>query len=307
MASYFPIANLTRQKRLFNPYNERTNALDEVDMSTPGADALSSHLGTIPNREDYRLGTKDKILNAIVGGLTGFTSGAGKALDVTQENRDRPYREALESWGMKAKGLEGSADIESRRINSRIRQAESENRYFQAVDELDRRVQEDADESFNRQETRNETIRRNNLLDENADLTRKQTETYQGRMAGAAEKRAEAAVINANRPRTGNTPKPTPMYKNPSDAQSTALGMILEEEPGFDQYIDPETRSLMRDKNGDLAKRVNGQIVPLTNDDRFELKRIGAKLKMKQEELLRQTRSYDTGENDILEDEDEYE
>lgn len=317
MAS-FPIGNILRQKRMFNPYNERHNALEDVDTSTPRADSLSEHLGAIPNREDYQLGTKDKILNAIVGGLTGFTSGAPKALNVVQENKDRPYNQALQKWGLETSGMEKAAEIESRGNNSRVHQAQVQNQFLQNLDELELHRDKQAQDEENDRARRNEEARFHDMTDQNADLNREETKRYhdetvknQGRTASASEKRAEASMINAKRPRTGNQGKPQAYYKNEAEAKNAAFEHILEDTPDFKQYFQEDedgSKRLLKDKAGNPQKLVGGKLYPLTPIDIQAIKNFNIQVRGKTDSYMRKVRDYGSdSSNDIpdLEDNDE--
>lgn len=315
MAS-FPIGNILRQKRMFNPYNERHNALEDVDTSTPRADSLSEHLGAIPNREDYQLGTKDKILNAIVGGLTGFTSGAPKALNVVQENKDRPYNQALQKWGLETSGMEKAAEIESRGNNSRVHQAQVQNQFLQNLDELELHRDKQAQDEENDRARRNEEARFHDMTDQNADLNREETKRYhdetvknQGRTASASEKRAEASMINAKRPRTGNQGKPQAYYKNEAEAKDAAFSDILTDTPEFGQYLDQETGSVLKDKTGQPAKRVNGKLYPLTPVDIQAIKNFNIQVRGRTNEFMKKIRNFSSDSSndipDLEEDNDE--
>ncbi len=250
MSFNFPIANLTRQRRI-NPF-------ENIDTSTPNLDALSSHMDEMPNREDYQLGTKDRIINAIVGGMTGFTSGAGKAIDVTRSNYDRPYQQAATDWSLKGRGLSEAADAESRQINSRLRDAQIQERYLENIDDLDQKYAE-AEQDRQLKNAEAEALAKwRATQDENADALRRQTAEYQDRMASAAERRADAALANANRKRTGNQGKPTRKFKNYKEAKVAAADKLLAESPAFADYIQVDEDGnvvIRKDATGNYAKR----------------------------------------------------
>jgi hypothetical protein len=94
--------------RPFQVLLRRLGAMTE-DEPTPNLDRFQEHLGSFPERQPT--GFLQKLLYSAVG--AGQTDPA-KGIALAEGLRDRPYKQALEDWVSRGKGLEAGADVEER-------------------------------------------------------------------------------------------------------------------------------------------------------------------------------------------------
>lgn len=101
-----------------NPLEELTEEVqrgfpqDVQEEETPIFDRYLEEIENAPNREDYEMGTGKKILAALAGGLTGFTSGAEKGAKVIEDIREGPYRRDFAAHKAKLEPLEKGVGFE---------------------------------------------------------------------------------------------------------------------------------------------------------------------------------------------------
>jgi hypothetical protein len=108
------------------------------EQSTPASKRYQEHISNLPNRADYSP-SKWRRLGAILAGI-GSKNGYETASSIVNE----PYRNALEDWSLRGKGLQESASIES--DDAKARMTAIMNAYAQRrlADSADRTAREQA-------------------------------------------------------------------------------------------------------------------------------------------------------------------
>ena len=104
-----PLEELTEEVQRGFPQDR---SFEEDEQETPVFNRYLEEIQNAPNREDYEMGTGKKILAALAGGLTGFTSGAEKGAKVIEDIREGPYRRDLAAYKAKLEPLEKGVGFE---------------------------------------------------------------------------------------------------------------------------------------------------------------------------------------------------
>lgn len=238
----------------------------------PGYDALMSHLNAMPERDSY----KPNLLQSLLYGTIGLgEKDPSKGYGLAQALSDEPYERALGDWGVKEKGLEKGAQLESLTAN---REAMNQKRLFDILNgqertrmygenlgdlsrhrrtEEERQAQEAAtraaeSESRGKHRTAQEEAERKRLgiAQEGLGLRKKHEETY--------EKNVGSQISNRGKSK-GSAPK----RLTEPQIHTMAVGNVLRGHPEYAGLIsasgipisdNPKNRPLLEDFNASLER-----------------------------------------------------
>lgn len=227
--------------------------LQKFSTDRPKQSAYEEALGGVPNRADYAPSIGRRIAAGIAGAGAGLSGGAAEGIAAGEHIAESPYRNAMSDYATRLAASERAAEMEDKQIGQTLQnvgtaaQYGSANRTYRAgqywkekesqykEDELDIKDfeavtgrQRSQTEFQNIQSQIERRIAQSNNENEIARLMRirdSNTAAYQGRMAGAAEGRTEAAKIAAERA-GGAGPLYQPEAQN--DARNLALRTLKE-------------------------------------------------------------------------------
>jgi hypothetical protein len=302
---------------MFEPYNDRDPSFDDdtytidqevgtrpqpayqtPDMENSAADDYAQHINQMPMREE--VSNKRKLLAAIIAGLSAAGGeGIGNSVALGSSVRDDEYNQGIHDWSQKGKQLENLANISYRSLNAKARDAAIRNKHISDIGELEFKY-DDAERKRQKDSAQEEALAKNRrIIDENADLDRKERAGYHSGMVGASQRRAKASETNANRPRTGNQGKPSPVYKSYTEAKDAAFDAVLAESPAFEDFVEVGEggASVRRDRQGKPVKRWvddKGQIhlIPMTAADLKIVQDFNTKVRQKSQEFTNKVRNY---------------
>lgn len=107
-----PLEELTEEVQRGFPQDQGSFGQEEENEDNPVFQRYLEEIENAPRREDYEMGTGKKILAALAGGLTGFTSGAERGAKVIEDIREGPYRRDLAEHKAKLEPLEKGVGFE---------------------------------------------------------------------------------------------------------------------------------------------------------------------------------------------------
>lgn len=81
----------------------------------PAIRAYMQHMAGLPNREAYQPNIGSKIAASLAGFSAGYRQGPQAGIEASEAITERPYRRALEDWGMREQGLRAQAELEDDR------------------------------------------------------------------------------------------------------------------------------------------------------------------------------------------------
>lgn len=114
-----PLSFAMRPRREEVPPPEEDNFMQALLGTRPHRDAYREHVDSMPQPEDFKQSTFQRILTALAAGGAGATSGAGAGLDVVSRFRDRPFQEAMARHGQKGAMLRDLSEDETSEIKLR--------------------------------------------------------------------------------------------------------------------------------------------------------------------------------------------
>lgn len=127
---YPSLLNMFQRKRLLSPdeeesSNEDTSFQDLVPQrETPFLSGLREHLGSMPQREDYKPSFGRKLLSGLLGSLGSLaTRNAGYGVNLADQFANVKYNTALSDFATKEKVLREGAGLENQQLNRDINYA----------------------------------------------------------------------------------------------------------------------------------------------------------------------------------------